>query len=507
MAAVPGLRPLDLADRRVAAWLFVGFACLYLLSSGGHFYASDSWQKFLTLKAMVFQGTVFFPEGWTPGVGGATSFYPLGGSLLMVPGFALGFALAPLVPMVPADFVARFCITLQNAFLTAGLVALAFAFLRQLAYPARAALFAAIALGAGSMAWPYAKTCWSEPGTALFVFGAFVLLFRGSLAGFPRLGPAFLAGVLLGAAVLTRLETVMVAPGALAWLAWRHRQDPAPLVRAAAAVAVPLAGALGLTFWFNAVRYGHPFTFSNWNAVQGVTLMPDGRLAWALQNLWHYTLNPGDALIWFSPVIAIGLLGWRAFHRDRPDASSLVLAAIVPLFVFYFGFWGLSDWAWGMRYGYVFLPFLLLPAAAAWARLPAARPLWLAILGLGVAVQAMAVLHNFGYLYERERARHPGLSIQQLMARPAHAPLLLAARETPATLAGGAALLAAPPPARTPDVATMRERSQFVPDFWWMLQLLTTVPRWLIGAVVAALLAGLGAAGFSLGRWVARTEA
>ena len=498
---------LDRADRRSAAWLFAAFACLYLLSSGGHFYASDAWQKFLTLKVMAFEGTVFFPEGWSRGLNGMTSFYPLGGSLLMIPGFALGFALAPLAPMVPADFVARFCITLQNAFISAALVALFFVFLRRLAYPTRASLFAAAALGLGSMVWPYAKTCWSEPATALFVFGAFYLLFGASLARFNRAGPLLGAGALLGAALLTRLETAMVAPGAIAWLLWRHRHDPAPLARASAVVAVPVMAALAATFWFNAVRFGQPFTFSNWNAVQSVTPMPDGRLVWALGNLWHYALNPGDALIWFSPVILIGLAGWRAFHRDQPAASGLVLAGILPLFIFYFGFWGLSDWAWGMRYGYVFLPFLLLPAAAAWARLPGLRPLWLGVFAVGVAVQAMAVLHNFGYLYERERARHPGLSIQQLMARPAHAPLLLAARDTPATLAGGLALLATPRPVSAPDVAEMRLRSQLVPDFWWMLQLLTTVPRWLVAAAVAALLAALA---FSLARlrhWVGRAEA
>ncbi len=501
------LRPLDLADRRAAAWLFVAFVCLYLLSSGGHFYASDAWQKFLTLKAMVFQGSVFFPEGWSPGIGGPTSFYPLGGSLLMLPGFAVGFALAPVAPMIPTDFVARFCITLQNAFLSAALVSVVFAFLRSLAYPMRACLFVAAALGLGSMVWPYAKTCWSEPGSTLFAFGAFCLLYRSSVVGFTRFAPLFAAGSLIGAALLVRLETVIVVPGALAWLLWRHRHDPAPLAWAAAVVAVPVALAVAGTLWFNAVRFGHPFTFSNWNAVQSVTPMPHGRLVWALQNLWHYTLNPGDALIWFSPVIVIGLVGWRTFHQDRPAASWLVLASIGPLFVFYFAFWGLSDWAWGMRYGYVFLPFLLLPAASAWTRLPHRRALWLGIVLVGVAIQAMAVLHNFGYLYERERARHPGLSIQQLMARPAHAPLLLAARDTPATLAGGVALLAAPAPRSAPDVASMRERSQFVPDFWWMLQLMTTMPRALIGAVVAALLAGLVLALNRLGRAVAGAEA
>lgn len=501
------LRPLEPADRRAAAWLFVAFTCLYLLSSGGHFYASDAWQKFLTLKAMLFGGTVFFPEGWSPGVGGATSFYPLGGSLLMLPGFALGYAIAPLAPMVPPDFVARFCITLQNAFLSAALVTLLFAFLRGLAFPARACLFAALALGLGSTVWPYAKTCWSEPGSTLFLFGACYLLYGASAAGFTRLAPVAAAGSLLSAALLIRLETVLVVPGALAWLAWRHRHDPAPLARAAAVVAVPIVLGLAATLWFNAVRFGHPLTFSNWNAVQSVTPMPHGRLVWALQNLWHYALNPGDALIWFSPVIAIGLAGWRAFHQARPAASSLVLLSVVPLFVFYFAFWGLSDWAWGMRYGFVFLPFLLMPAASAWARWPRQRPLWVAIFLVGVAVQAMAVLHNFGYLYERERARHPGLSIQQLMARPAHAPLLLAARDTPATLAGGVALLTAPAPQAAPDVAEMRLRSQFVPDFWWLLQLMTTVPRALIAAVVAALLAGLAVAASRLGRWAARAEA
>ena len=311
------LRPLTEADRRVAAWLFAAFACLYGLTSGGHFYASDAWQKFLALKAMVFHGTVFFPEGWTPGLHGACSFYPPGGSLLMLPGFLVGFAAAPLFPAVPPDFVARFFITLQNAFLTAGLLAVTFLLLRRLATPVGGSLFAVAALGLGSYLWPYSKTCWSEPGTALALFAALYLLRDASDRRFASLGRVALAGVLLSVAIMTRLEVSLVAPAALAWLLWRHHDQPGRLGQALGLLALPVAGAVLATLWYNVARYGKPLIFSNWQAVQSVTVFPaGGRPAWALNNLWHYTLNPSDGLLWFSPVILLGLLGLPHFWRQ-----------------------------------------------------------------------------------------------------------------------------------------------------------------------------------------------
>lgn len=482
-----------MTDFRIARWLFASFAFLYMLTSGGHFYASDDVQKFQVLDAFVRTGDFSFQEGWGIGVDGRRySWFPFGSTLLMVPGYMLGRIAAAAAPMIPAEYAIRFAITLQNAVISAGLVALIFSYLRGLAYARAACLVTATALGLGTMLWPYAKTAWSEPATALFLFGAFVALQHASRAGLARWRTLLLAGICLAGAISVRQETALIAPGALVWLVWRHHPHPQALGRAFAIMAIPLAGAVVIALWYNQVRYGQLLAFSNFRSVQeNLVMPPGGRPVWALLNGYHYTVNPSDGLFWFSPPIILGLLGIKALYRDRPEVVGLLTAAFVPLALFYVAVWGLSDWAWGLRYGYVFIPFLLIPLAALWQSWPTGRPWWSLIIGIGVAVQAVAVLHNFNFLYERERERHPKLSIQQIMERPSHAPLWLALKDAPPTVAGGLRLLAAPRPASGAPVVAYRERAQWVPDTWPFLLLLTPMSRVVIAAAVLALLIAL----------------
>jgi hypothetical protein len=469
-------------------WLFLAFSCLYLLTNGGHFYASDDVQKYLALDAWWRTGKVFFAQGWTRGVGGNCAWFPLGASVFMLPGYLAGQALSHVLPWLKVDYVARFCIALQNAVASAGLVTLVACFCRRLGYTAGASLFAAAALGLGTMVWPYAKTAWSEPAATLALVGACSLLYRASTEGLARAATLLAAGACLAAAVSIRLELAVVAPGALAWLAYRHR-TPAVLARAIGLLAIPLAFALAAALWYNFARYGHVTSLENYRLVQGaVVLPPGGRPVWTLANLWHYTFNPADGLFWFAPATLLGLFGARRFAKAHGALAALLALALGPLLAFYVGAWGLSDWAWGQRYAYVFQPFLLLPAATLWQQWPARRPLWLSLAGLGLLVQLVAVPLNFNYLYERHQAAHPELAVQQIMTDAGHGPLVLAAEALPRTLAGGVEVLLAPPGRAPLPPEGYRARAQFVPDFWWWLQCLTPLPRWAIALVVAWLL-------------------
>ncbi|MDB5096807.1 MAG: hypothetical protein JWM80_1228 [Cyanobacteria bacterium RYN_339] len=483
-------------------WLFTTFACLYLLTSGGHFYASDDVQKYLALDAWWRTGRVFFPEGWTEGVGGQRcAWFPLGASVFMLPGYLVGHAVGSVLPWLKVDYVARFCIALQNAVVSGALVALVAVFARRLGYEAKSVLFAAAALGLGTMVWPYAKTAWSEPAATCALFAACYLLYRASEERLARPGLLLGAGACLAAAVSIRLVLAVVAPGALAWLVYRHRGEPARLGKALGLVALPLAGAVAAALWYNLARYGHVTSLENYRLVQGaVVLPPGGRPAWTLSNLWHYSFNPADGLFWFAPATLLGLVGARRFAQAHPALAGMLACALGPLLGFYVGAWGLSDWAWGQRYAYVFQPFLLLPAATLWQQRPTRQALWLGIGGLGLLVQLVAVPQNFNYLYERNRAAHPNQSIQQLMADPDHGPLVLAAEALPATLAGAVRALATPRPNGPLPVEQYRERAQSVPDMWPWLQLLTPLPRAAIALVVTLLLALLA---FSLDRLAA----
>jgi hypothetical protein len=201
------------------------------------------------------------------------------------------------------------------------------------------------------------------------------------------------------------------------------------------------------------------------------------------------------------------VLGLPRVWREHRAVGVLFLATLAPLALFYVYGWGLSSWAWGLRYTYVFVPVLMLGAACLDTARKRTRAIAASAVGLGVAVQLVAITHDYNRLYEDElfayRLEH--LTIQRLMTTPAHAPLRLALQATPATIANGAALLASPgSPSDT--VLEYRARRRHVPDFWFVLQLLSPIPRKLTLAAVLLLAALTAAAATWLAVLMRRTS-
>ena len=263
-----------------------------------------------------------------------------------------------------------------------------------------------------------------------------------------------------------------------------------------ALLALPFAAMLGLEAGYDMLRYGTPVGFPNYHLPRQNVVMAEGRISWTVGNVFQYLLSPNQGVPWYSPVALASLLCWR-----RPGMGAwLFLAALAPLGLFYMLAWGVSSWAWGLRYSYVFLPALVLPAAFAWDHGGARRAACAALAGAGLAVQLLAIVPNPLTLYEREIARHPGLRILTLVQDPAHAPLLLAWRDDPVLLAGG--LAAWQHRGGRPAAHGLREAGARLPDVWWCLVLLEPVPRGLVLAVMALLVAGGGYAARRLARMV-----
>lgn len=479
-----------MAHMRVAIWLFLMFCGLFALTSGGHLYASDAVQKLAVLDALFSHHTFAIPDGWVKGLDGARySWFPLGASLVMLPGWAIAKALLLLDPSLPESHITRFCVSFENSVISAALVTLEYAIVRRMGLNARAALLTALGLGLGTAVWPYAKTAWSEPATALCLYGGLMAIWLARNDARHLL----LAGTGLAMAVAIRQETLIPATAAIGWWVWRRGSTPPSVVPGLACLMTPLClvGAVALTY--NQIRYGAPFSMPNYVLPQKAVIMSEGRFSWSLRNLYQYTFSPNQGILWYSPAVLGGIAGllYRA-HRpptpqpqpSAPRTSSptelleLLTLALVPLGLFYVFGWGLSSWAWGLRYTYLFLPALMLPFAWAPLRVKALT------FGLGVAVQLIAILHNPQDLYERELARSPGLSIQLLMIRHTHAPLWLAIKETPDTLTRGIAVLEG----HQPPGNVLREQRQHLPDFWWILALLEPIPRRVITLVFGALL-------------------
>lgn len=485
------------SDRRLALWLFGALLATYWLTTGGHFYASDDLQKLALLQSLFERGTLAIPEGWSHGTANLSySWFPLGASFLMLPGYLVGSLVAHLAPGMPAEYVLRFMVALENGVFTAALATLIFTYLRGLGRSVGGSLCAALAFGLGTMAWPYAKTAWSEPGATLLVFGG---LFALQVA--VRRGPAHNTGLLvtagacLGGAALVRQELALVAVCALGWLGWQSRGQGTAMVRQLVWMAVPIGMAGGLSLWYELLRYGNALALPNYRLPQARVQPPEGRLLWSLGNLYRYTLSPNQGLIWFSPPALLGVMAWGAFRRlHRPEAS-LIAVTLVPLAFFYMVAWGPSSWAWGMRYGYLFLPFLVLPLAFLWDLAPARRGAITAVVAFGACVQLLGSAHDPTRLFERALAAHPGSDIQDLLVRPDTSVLALAMHATPEAIAHAVPLVTGGPEARTVAEA-YRDRRVLLPDWWPFLLLVGPVPRLaVLGGALALLAACLAAWG------------
>lgn len=84
-----------------------------------------------------------------------------------------------------------------------------------------------------------------------------------------------------------------------------------------------------------------------------------------------FFLWPGKGLLWYSPLVILGLLGLRGMHADQPRIARALVASLLlgTLVVSMISFW--SDGTWGPRYlvALAWIPLL----AIAWSATTAVR--------------------------------------------------------------------------------------------------------------------------------------
>lgn len=393
--------------RHIALFLlFLGF---YLLTSGGHLYAVDEETLFRATESLVERGTLALPpDAWglvtsEQQAGGALySQYQPGQSIAAVPLYLVGKALTFVAPAFAAPTIARFAVSLFGAFVTAATATLIYALGLALGYRERDALVAAASYGLATTAWPYARTFYAEPLTALLLLASFHALRRGTGAGTDGdMSWRWLVwgGVAAGLAPFVKPHAALVVPilglyllgsvaGPRPWSRAVARRLIAPaLIWGAAAIvaAIPL-------FIGNAIMYGGPFrTGYSAGRLEGLAYP-------FFRGLYGLLLSPGKGVAWYSPPLLLAMLAARPFFRRHRAEALACLAIAVTHLAFYsrLTLWN-GDWAWGPRYLLVVLPFLYLPVYSFLDTLRAAR--WRAIVAsivtaLGIGVQLLGVLVN-----------------------------------------------------------------------------------------------------------------
>lgn len=412
------------ADTIAAICLFFSTACAYLASFSGKLRSTDELEMFTMAWSLVVHGSLTIDQlRWalkTPGTGfdlyGADgqlySYIEPLHSLLALPLVWLGSRLAGVGNVEVA--------LLFNVFVTALIPPAVYYWLRRLAFPGRVAALTALAIGLGTMLWPYAKTFFREPLAALTMTLLFLVWTVARQTDRPL--PGLLTGILLGLHGGVRLSNFASGLGLAAGSIVRDRRPP---WRAIAFSAIGLAVALLLVVGLELARAGGRF-----QAVQIQSSLPAAPIYVGLYGL---LVSPGKGFFWYSPVALLALFGLRDADRRYPaEMRAIGVTTVVWLIVLalYYDWWG--GLGWGPRFMAGLVPLLALPLAVVFERVlrpRADRRLGFtvgAVAAVSVLVQLLAVTGDYGAylagLVERFGTTVPETTV--LMTSPLLSPVL-----------------------------------------------------------------------------------
>ncbi|NTV65795.1 MAG: hypothetical protein HGA65_19985, partial [Oscillochloris sp.] len=330
---------------RVAGAIFCILLGLYLLTTGGHFYAFDEERMYDLTEAIGVRGVLYLnaPDSDQPPV---YSSYGPGQSIAGLPLFLLGEVIAQGVPEDLRPWITRAVVGWFNPLITAFLAALVYLASRRIT-PHWPALLAALAYGLGSTAWPHTKTFFAEPLTALLWFMAFLLVWHPT--GPAPTGPAIiLAGFLAGLTPSVKIQAGLYIPILWAYLIAQPEVRRVSLLQAVRTTlqfglgaAIPLC-ALAL---YNLALFGSPLRTGYGDSIWELFTTPFsvgfGGQIWGLRR----------GLIWCMPLSLLIppalIVLWR---RDR-GLALFCLAVFMSQLLFY-ATWFAWDGAgaWGPRF-------------------------------------------------------------------------------------------------------------------------------------------------------------
>ena len=234
-----------------------------------------------------------------------------------------------------------------------------------------------VALGAGTLLYPYSVIYVGHAQAAALAFAAYMLL-SGAFVAVPRAAgilaeavpPArhlVWAGLLAGLAVIFEYQAVLVTMALSAYALVRYRRRAAAFFAGAA----PAAALLGL---YHTVLFGRPWRFP-YAYIENPEFLRTGHSAGfhglalpKLSAIGSVLFAPDYGLFVFSPVLALGAVCAAIVALRGPRREGILILAVTAVMLFFVA--GMSNWraGWcvGPRYIATVAPFLVAGIAHAW---------------------------------------------------------------------------------------------------------------------------------------------
>jgi hypothetical protein len=380
----------------VAALLAIFFVSVYLLTESADLHGNgDTVFRYQTTQSIVEQHHVWIahPIGLDQRVvrgngGHRYAFYAPGQTIFMIPFYVAGKVVAHHLGR-SYDVLTRYATRSLDLFLGAALAVLLFLFALSTGYSIRVSALLALTLGLATPAWPDAQSALEQTQVDLFLLLAVYSAWRFVRDGRPRRRWLLLAGTGAGLMVLTRYDAVLFVPlvglyPALVRYVRSNFTQAAKDLGVYLAAVVPWGAAMLAWDW---LRFGSIFK-------TGLHERTFGEPPWA--GLAGLLVSPGKGFLWYMPVVLLVPFVARRFYRRTGSLLIFLLAIALAPLLFYSNvlFWH-GDPAWGPRYLYTSVPYLVLPLGeifALWRVFPRPGKVAFAILTLAGLVLSLAAI-------------------------------------------------------------------------------------------------------------------
>jgi hypothetical protein len=415
------------AGRKAFSWIFLAFVSVFVLVTRGHFQTIDEVAVYQQTRSLWSRGDLDVAKMINTRVGRngrRYSPYGAGQSIAAVPFYAAGTLLRNVIgdksdlagalkgPMIKRSpellwggEIEIFAVALFGAFVTASLCVLFFAFSLHLGTTVRSALVGVSAFGLSSQVAGYSTTFFQHSLETLMVFGSFLMLFVHSRR--PSSWRAASAGALLGYAVLTRIQTLVLVPALSAYFLWNTlgkssshalvRRSFVGAIRQCAPFFALLALGIAAHIGVNAFKFGQATVTGRYAGARFDTPL--------LESMFGFLFSPGESIFVFSPALLLLPLYWPPFYR-RFRAEAICIAGVATSYLLFYGkfrHWH-GQWCFGPRYLLALVPFLMLPMAVWWDRAKLwQRVLCIVLSGIGAFVQVLSVAVNFSTVFYYEQ--------------------------------------------------------------------------------------------------------
>ncbi|MCB9418827.1 MAG: hypothetical protein H6667_03425 [Ardenticatenaceae bacterium] len=405
------------ARYRVPVSLFVFFCSFYLLTARGILSVPDEIINFLTVRSLAETGSFVIdvdcaalhefvqirPDGQCYGK------YDPGMSITSLPWYWIGRWVSGAAPADYESFsMARLWVSTFNQFVTAATCVVLYGIAYQMTKSSKQALELAFLFGLATLAWPYATTYFAQPLVGLLLATAVFLLLK-PLNKLAVIG----AGMLLGWACITRLETLPLTLLVVGYAAYKTyhqtaswRQTRQQIFR----LFIPVFLALLIYLWLNQIRSS--YVYQSGYAGESWTNRFD-------LGLFGLLFSSGRGLIFYSPLILLAVPGLVLLWRQSFQAETMLITALFLIQLGTYASWWSWEggWAWGPRFLVTTQPFLLL-GLLPWLEMNRVRPFLLLLFILGFGVQIIGVTTSpLTYLLRTD------YSYQETLFKPAASPL------------------------------------------------------------------------------------